>query len=441
MLRDGVRKTGRDGLHARVRRLMARAIWAAPAVIMAAFFFKFFVVADNAYWLEKYTELSVPALGYPGGDARNIQLTAFCNSQVQAQATQDFATCYAQAKTVAQLYPAATVPPYNYPAIWAAAYGAFGDFSEEFFLGFWRLNAGALAIAVLFLALRTTPALFPLAAFSPAMLLAVERGNIDALTFAILYVPVLISARSGFVIGLSLFGAAVAKIFPIFALLAFLAQPFAPLRRGVMVAGLLALPVLVLTFVETAAMVDNTTKGFFVAFGLMSIHQAPFFASHAVSANLALGFYFLLAIGFVYVAQKSNLYANLETEIRKGDLQRAYLFYSSILIFGLTFLLFVNWSYRLIFLFPALFVLSTWASTAARMLLGVMGAILWLPIIPYGWGIQNVLCGVLFILLLPLYLGLLRPALLGLLPPPRQEAPASQGGMPGAFSRVDPKRE
>ncbi len=389
-----------DEGHRLARQAASLALWAAPAIIMSAVFLKFFVVADSSYWQEKYVGFSVPAFTYPGGDARNIQLTAYCNRLHAEPLT--FSECYSMATPVTSIHIGASVPPYNYPAIWSYIYGLFNDFGEDFFMYFWKINASMLIFTVFLLSLRTSPAFFPLAAFSPAMLLVVERGNIDAITFSIMYIPVLLSKNLPKISSLFIILAVISKVFPIFALPIFFARKFSHMRRCFFISMVLMSPILTITLIDVIKMAGDTSRGFSAAYGLLSILNAPYFEANNFAAYVAIIFFASVVSVFLKLSYKLNLYSDILSEIDASNLQKIFLFYTSILIFGFSFLLFVNWSYRLIFLFPAMFILSGYSSLLSKVLLGMILLIFWVPVLPHGWSVQNLLCYLLFILLAPL---------------------------------------
>ena len=385
---------------------LLKIIRALPALIIVVFIFKIFIFSDTTNWQKKYSQFSVPALSYPGGDSRNIQLTAHCQAKVNY--TKSFKDCYTAATPVVEIYPLAYVPPYNYPDLWVTVYGAFNNLSEDFFMTFWKINAGALIITLFFLALRTTPAFFAVAALSPVTLLTIERGNNDALTFFILYAPILLTIRANILNGFFITLAASAKIFPIFALPIYFLERFKKNWKSLIFGVLVASPLLLWSFMDILTLTENTSTGFKVAYGFFSLLKAPFFRDNHWIAFLVLGLFFLGMLFFVFYEKIHGLYNSLVEEISSLDERNSFLFYSSILIFGLTFIFFVSWSYRLIFLFPAMFVLTNCSSKLSQLILCVIILVFWLPVL--GWKIQNLMCYVLFTFLLPFYFRILQSA-------------------------------
>ena len=386
---------------------LLRIIGALPALIIMMFIFKIFIFSDTDNWQKKYSQFSVPANSYPGGDSRNIQLTAYC--KVKDNHTKNFKDCYHAAAPIVEVYPLASVPSYNYPDLWATAYGLFNNFSEDFFMTFWKVNALAVIITLFFLALRTTPAFFAIAALSPVTLLTIERGNVDALTFFILYAPILLTIRANILNGFFIILATSVKIFPIFALPIYLLRRFKKNWKSLIFGFLVASPLLVWSFKDILTLTENTSSGFKVAYGFFSLMNAPFLRDNHWIALLVLGLFFLGMVFFVFHEKIQQQYNDVIEEISNLDERKSFLFYSSIFIFGLTFIFFISWSYRLIFLFPAMFVLTNCSSKVSNVILCVMILVFWSPVL--GWNLQNLMCYVLFTFLLPFYFRILQSVL------------------------------
>jgi len=386
---------------------LLRIIGALPALIIMVFIFKIFIFSDTSNWQKKYSQFSVPANSYPGGDSRNIQLTAYC--KVKNNHTKNFKDCYDAATPIVEVYPLASVPSYNYPSLWATAYGLFNNFSEDFFMTFWKINALAVIITLFILALRTTPAFFAIAALSPVTLLTIERGNVDALTFFILYVPILLTIRANILNGFFIILATSAKIFPIFALPVYFLRRFKKNWKSLIFGFLVASPLLVWSFKDILTLTENTSSGFKVAYGFFSLMNAPFLRDNHWIALLVLGLFFLGMVFFIFHEKIQQQYNDVIEEISNLDERNIFLFYSSIFIFGLTFIFFISWSYRLIFLFPAMFVLTNCSSKVSNIILCLMILVFWSPVL--GWSLQNLMCYVLFASLLPFYFRILQSAL------------------------------
>ena len=386
---------------------LLRIIGALPALIIMVFIFKIFIFSDTSNWQKKYSQFSVPANSYPGGDSRNIQLTAYC--KVKNNHTKNFKDCYDAATPIVEVYPLASVPSYNYPSLWATAYGLFNNFSEDFFMTFWKINALAVIITLFILALRTTPAFFAIAALSPVTLLTIERGNVDALTFFILYVPILLTIRANILNGFFIILATSAKIFPIFALPVYFLRRFKKNWKSLIFGFLVASPLLVWSFKDILTLTENTSSGFKVAYGFFSLMNAPFLRDNHWIALLVLGLFFLGMVFFVFHEKIQQQYNDVIEEISNLDERNIFLFYSSIFIFGLTFIFFISWSYRLIFLFPAMFVLTNCSTKVSNIILCVMILVFWSPVL--GWNLQNLMCYVLFTSLLPFYFRILQSVL------------------------------
>ena len=368
-----------------------------PTLIILTIVFKIFIFNDYISWQKHFNQFSVPSQLYPGGDARNIQLNAYC----EVKHHDDFKNCYELAEPIIEVYPEAIVPGYNYPKVWSKLYSLFNNFSEEFFMTFWKLNATALFVTLFLMALRTNHILFTIAAFSPVTLLAVERGNIDAITFFILYIPILLTTKAYKFNSLIILLAACAKIFPIFALPIFFLRVFRNNLKVTIVGFIIALPLLVWTLKDIFVFGKFTTYGFKVAYGFLSLLKAPFFSDNNLIAYFVLSLYVLAVFFYISYEKKNRIYDDLLKEISILDKRDNFLFFTSILIFGLTFLFSISWGYRLIFLFPTLFVLSKFLSKFSKILLFIIILLFWSPVL--GWQLLNLMCYVLFFLLSPIY--------------------------------------
>ena len=386
---------------------LLRFIQALPALIIAFLILKIFIFSDTTNREKLYSQFSVEARQHPGADLRNIQLTSYC--QAEANQTYSFNDCYAAAAPIHEIYPLAYVPSYNYPDLWAVMYGAFNNFSEDFFMIFWRINAVALTVTLFILALRTSPAFFAVAAFSPITLIAIERGNNDALTFFILYAPILLTIRASILNGFFISLAASAKIFPIFALPIYFLKRFKKNRKSLFFGFLVTSPLLFWSFKDIFTFTENTSFGFRVSYGFFSLFKAPFFRDNDLITILVLGLFFFGIIFFVFHEKIQRLYKGAVDEISSLDDRNSFLFYSSILIFGLTFIFFINYAYRLIFLFPAMFVLTKCSSKILYMILCMMILVFWSPVL--SWKIQNISCYMLFTFLSPFYFVVLQSVL------------------------------
>jgi len=369
-------------------------------LLMALLFFNLIVFSENNDWQEKYIDLAVPAFSYPGGDSRNIQIASFCKATTISQ--ESFNKCYLDAIPVTSKHEGALVPPYNYPKIWISIYGFFNDYSEEFFINFWRVNATLFVFTLILLSLRMSSVLFFISAFSPISLLVIERGNVDAMVFAVIYLPILLGLKSQYIKSFILFLASGLKIFPIFALPVFLIEPFRA-KWKLSIAGFLsALPLLVISFMDIIQIASTTTKGFAYAYGLFSIFNAPFFENNITLSVIALLTYSATIVIWVRFSLKTKIYNPILDKLAKEPAWKLFLFYTSVFIFVLTFIFFINWSYRLIFLIPALFILSTLSCVISKIIFLNIVFILWSPYLPLGWGLQNLFCYLLFLLFFPM---------------------------------------
>jgi hypothetical protein len=305
--------------------------------------------------------------------------------------------CYRAAEPITSVHPNAIVPPFNYPSLWVEFYKLFGDSSEQLFIRLWQANAVALIAMIGLLALKYNALLFPVIVFSPVTLLAIERGNTDAILFMIVFAPLLQPSRivQGFFLGL----AGALKIYPLFALAGLaLASPGRKAMAAVAIGLVAASPLIVPSLGELTHIRGNTPRAFDIAYGLTSFFQHPALANKGIRAPAALLLYCAIA-GW-------SLFSMLRNRQRVSDVSRHLagmteadraLLLTSLAIFALSFLTFVNFAYRFVFIIPAVFLLSRWHFGFGHFTFGVLLLALAGPYLPSGWRFFNYACYVAFV--------------------------------------------
>lgn len=344
-----------------------------------------FLERPSLNWVAKYQTFSVPANSYIGGDARNIKAAADCASKGFDYYHPDPVECS----------EAINAPKFNYPSIWAKIYGLFNNNSEEFFIKFWVVNALAIALTLLILAYKINFRVFPILLFSPITLLAVERGNIDGITFAITFMPILLT---GLIVlwGFAIVFAASLKIYPIFGLTPFMRLKIQSIPRGLLLGAVLAAPIAMGSFLEIRHLLDGTTKGFEYAFGLPSLHYQGVLQGMPLFTNFIIALYLLFILALVFlVAANAKLRNLILVDFEDLNPKEAAILLVSLSIFFFTFLIFTNWAYRLIFLMPAVTIFSKKEGLLFKyaFLCGIF--IFWIPTIPFiqrGWELVNIGC-------------------------------------------------
>ena len=205
--------------------------------------------------------------------------------------------------------------------------------------------------------------------------------------------------------------AASLKIFPIFVSVIYFLDVFKKNNKLNIIGLIIGLPLFVWSLSSIIVIdknslinikiISDTVYGFKVAYGFFSLLNAPYFKDNHEIAIVVLILFLLIGMLFFYSSKKKNSYKDLLQEISNLNLRDSFLFFSSILVFGITFIIFVNWSYRLIFLFPAMFVLSRFKTHSSRKILFLIILLFWSPIL--GWNLQNLISYILFLFLVPVY--------------------------------------
>ncbi len=334
-------------------------------------FARLFIFSFDLDWPGKFHPFRVPASSYAGWDSRNIQVAAACERLSADSSSHD--DCVAKAQPVRGVYPEAVVPAYNYPSIWARVYGQFGDDSERFFRKFWVLNAVLLVGTLFGLCWITNFRLFPLVIFSPVTLLAVEKGNVEGITFACVFFPLLFSSAP-LLVGLVLSLGGALKLLPV-AALPFVAAMWRERRELVRLAvgAAVCAPLLLPAILELPSIVANTPRGGTFAFGL---RVAEFWVGGPTGTALAIAFLLLNGLVAWIVIKRRDWLDGLSTEVALMSENKRVIALVSVSVFLVAFLLNVNWAYRFLYLVPAALVLSAQTNPSARcFVLAVIGAL------------------------------------------------------------------
>jgi hypothetical protein len=371
--------------------VLLRALFTVGVVGVFAWYFLFHAIPS---WQATYVRFHVPAMAYPGGDARNIQMMAHCLNQ--GVAVGQAAACVKDGGIVRAEHPQATVPAYNYPMVWARGYAWLADDSEQVFLTFWRCNAMALILAVAAFCWRHAWWALPGLLLSPVTLLTIERGNIDGATFAVAMLGMLVA---GVRPGLSAFGLGVAtvmKVYPLMGLAAALgwAQRAGRLRVAA-VAALVCSPFIVWTLLGMADFVSGTSTGYPFSYGLLALSHVPAWGERSAGLIAAVATVGLVGIvaGVAMLNARPRWTGEADAAWQAMPPADALLMLVSLAVYTGTFWVFTNWAYRLVFLFPALLIAWRQPSQAFKWFAWNAAAVIWLPVWRrHGWEAQTWAC-------------------------------------------------
>ena len=243
--------------------------------------------------------------------------------------------------------------PMNYPAFWAffAKYINMQPQHSEIFglinLIFYFFGL-VLFINKFDLDFRTS-AVICLAVFSPASILAMERGNTDMIMFFLISIAILLYNKS-FVFSLIIFIASVLKIFPVFAYLS-LFDLHKTNRKSTLIACLFISLFTIYLFVNRdyfSLMSSSVPSPLYFAYGANIIWMKT-----VEKLGADIGFYVRI-ITYLYLFSLSLFIIVFFRKIKPQHqaVNETYLksFQIGALIFMLTFLINNNWDYRLIFL-------------------------------------------------------------------------------------------
>ena len=270
----------------------------------------------------------------------------------------------------------------NYPRVWLAIAGTLGMENESVFL------ACSLTVISLFYALcgylawRFSSALTVFLVFTPVILLAVERGNID---MAIIVLVALSSLLSGFAAIIAIAVAMHLKLYPILLL------PIAIARHGWKYGLLITMAAgsaLLVNYPDLEAILSGNSAAGDMSYGillsseLMQAHLGP------TAARLDAIVYPLVLLAGLLFYSKSGLHEQL-SEVRQLCPAAAWLHYFGASIHVLTGLLASNWDYRLMYLILMMPMVTCLKRKAQRSVyvtaIFLSTMYLWLSWWPYSW--------------------------------------------------------
>lgn len=264
---------------------------------------------------------------------------------------------------------------FNYPRIWLFIFEIFdvresdsaiigGGFFVGLLVALWWLTAGISTAAA---------AYFALCFFSPATLLAIERGNLDLAIFFLVTLALMAARRHAVLGQIIVLFAYTLKLFPLAGLMLLLREPRSKALRIGVVCLVAGAGYFAATFSDMLLIWSATEKGADVAYGYnvlwhyLRLHSSPWTETVRYSAFVAVGLSLLGAGWRAACAPPKTGSAGLHHHEMDG-----YRIGAS--IYSGTFLLGNSWDYRLIFFFfavPQLFVWLRSGATSDRFLAGV----------------------------------------------------------------------
>jgi hypothetical protein len=311
----------------------------AVAIFVAGWLAIFAAIAAFG-WAATWNALSVPSLSPGFADMRSVQ---------------------ASIDTARQgLDPHAVNPgdPWHramdYPRVWTWLATTLALDSERHYLLFEVVLVGGFLLSVIGLLRRAPSAWLLVAAFSSSVLLLVERGNNDALVFALVYLAAVAPAALG--LGL-LFVAASLKIYPVLCWPALVRS-----RATLALAAALAVALLFVLQGEFGDIFHAQPLRGYLSYGSASFAQALRTGAHVVVPAVAItGFLVALALTLLlFLPGRISFARGADHALRRR------LFYAGAAVFLGTFVLGSNWDYRLSFLLFCVPLLATLERAALR---------------------------------------------------------------------------
>jgi hypothetical protein len=277
--------------------------------------------------------------------------------------------------------------PANYPRIWMAP--SILGLGQESTIPLGILEALVFLAAAFALIPKAAPLIdglvYGAAIVSPAVMLGVERGNVDISLFALVVLAVLLLELGGvwlYVSSALLLLAAILKLFPIFAtgVLARQRDKTAVVMLGVILAVFGLYAIVTLDDIRTiATVVPQVTHH---SYGAAIVGDMVGSSLDGLSSE-AWGLTVVIAIVVAAVALRPRLRAWLPGAAQDGDSARALdLFWAGAPVFLFTFALFRSFNYRLVFLLmtiPMLLRFARQRRVVGAATLVLVLATLWLP--------------------------------------------------------------
>lgn len=324
-------------------------------------------------WKGFWTGLSIPSMSPPFADMRSIQ--------------------GALASIAQGLDPTVANPgdPWgrlmNYPKVWIGIASLLDFRDESHFIAYnLAVLLGFYAICAYLLWRYPSKSLLMMI-FTPASLLAVERGNNDLLVFTLVTLFGLSGNFKGIIVGAT---AIALKIYPIVLI------PIAFLTKTRATAWALTFAAAVTLWVNlpdlTAIQNGNTANGD-LAYGTTIAATLAYRNLGAAHFYWDTVLYPATVVTSLLFTQWLGIFGHLDS-LRKQEKTSVDLFYTGATVFFFTFILSSNWDYRLVYLLlliPALTQVelpSRW-TRLLKILLLACGSFLWLAHYSVGWFVSG----------------------------------------------------
>jgi hypothetical protein len=262
---------------------------------------------------------------------------------------------------------------FNYPRAWYLVFYTGIKQSDTIWLGI--LLAFGFLFSVWMFPRRldlTSAGFLALILFSPASMLALERGNVDLFIFILCALALLALENRVWLSAGFFMLATLLKLFPIFAFVAFLQRGKKHFFIISIAASAILLIYAALTYSNIVASYAFTEKGGDLSYGVtvLPLYLHPFLAAPNIYGIFILGSYFA-AFGLFGSAVFYGIRSKL---LPVADVHHLAAFRLGAAIYVGTFFLGNNWDYRLIFLLFTIPQLVSWgaASRAARWILAML---------------------------------------------------------------------
>ena len=187
--------------------------------------------------------------------------------------------------------------------------------------------------------------------------------------------------------------AAALKIFPLIGYVSFVRKKVPYIPKGAILGLIFSLPLLLPSLLEIPDILQGTVTGFSVAYGLTSIKAVPYLLAHPMAFYVTVFAYICVFVGsIIFLAKSGPINRSVASYLESLGSNDVMVFIVSSAIFVTTFFISASWSYRLIFLIPSFLILARSRSAIAKWTCLNILLVFWVPTVPYGWSIENLLC-------------------------------------------------
>lgn len=249
----------------------------------------------------------------------------------------------------------------NYPRVWQLLYNLGLNSSHTALFGGGIVLSFVIGVLIFLNNANLKLCLFMLPALlSPAVLLGVERGNLDLFMFFLVCVSIAAMQRhylwSVFFIGLSF----ILKLFPILAAVFLVRLTRKKVANALVILSLVLFSYLFISYSDLKLIQENTVQGDSLSYGMMMLSSRIYGENPQLGLLVKSASILFTILWFIYLTRTSYLNRELSAVAKYNNSPYIDYFRAGACIYIGTFIVGTNWDYRLIFLLLTLPQLCRW---------------------------------------------------------------------------------